>query len=68
MQESFSITENWDTASSNTAVMWAISHVITNIHECVKSIEKQLKWKAGWEREQKLAQDFLNLFFIKFCD
>lgn len=40
MQESISITENWESASSNTAVMWAISHVISNIHECGKSMER----------------------------
>lgn len=35
MQESFSITESWDREISNTAMMGAISHVITNIHEHV---------------------------------
>lgn len=62
MQESFSITENWGSESTNTAVMWAISHVITNIPEHVKSMERQLKRKTGGEKAQKTVQDDLNLF------
>lgn len=54
MQESFSITENWDGASSNKAVMWAISHVITNIHKHVKSEERQPKCQTGWGKAQKI--------------
>lgn len=61
MQESFSITENWGSESTNTAVMWAISHVITNMHEHVKSMER-LKCKTGWEKAQKTVQDVLNIF------
>lgn len=68
MQESFSITENWDSASGNTAVMWAISHVITNIHEHVKSMERQIKCQTMREKALKTAQDYLNLFFIELCD
>lgn len=58
MKESFSITENWDSARSNKAVMWAISHVITNIHKHGKSIERQLKCKTGWGKAQMRVEDF----------
>lgn len=33
MQESFSITGNWDSVEVITAIIWAISHVITNTDE-----------------------------------
>ena len=69
MQESFSITEKWDRASSKTAVMWAISHVITNIPECVKSMEKATKVEGIRERNNAISTNgFLYLFFIEFWD
>lgn len=62
MKESFSITENWDSARSNKAVMWAISHVITNTHKHGKSIERQPKCKSGWGEVQLRGDDFESFF------
>lgn len=63
MQESFSIIENWDSASSNKAVGRAISHVITNIHKHMKSIGRQPKCETRWGQEQRRV--FLNRFLIE---
>lgn len=54
MQESFSITETRDSASHNTAVMWAIMFVITNIHECVKSMKRKLKYETAWVKRKSI--------------
>lgn len=63
MQESISITENWESASSNTAVMWAISHVITNIRECVKSKEKTTKMEDGLRESTKTNTGWFKILF-----
>lgn len=47
MQESFSITGKWDTVEVITAIMWAISHVITNIHERVESDKQHMH---AWQK------------------
>lgn len=67
MQERFSITENWDSASSNKAVIWAISHVITNIHKHVKSEERQPKCETGWGKALKRVDFFKALFDRGLC-
>lgn len=63
MQERFSITENWDSASSNIAVMWAISHVITNIHEHEKSMKRWLEDRVRGSTKDS-TEFFLKLFLI----
>lgn len=65
MQESFSIMENWDRASSKTAVIWTISHDITNIPHCVKSMVKTTKMEDGKQSNNTIHTNvFLYLFLL----